>query len=139
MSRNRIKELREERGLSTYQLAELVGTSQPQIHRLENKDPRLLKQGWIERLAKALKIPHSQIIGEQSQALSGISRSLWDRVNRTAIEAACGKKTADDVLDALAEKTNAFFWPDVQKGEIPSNDAIQRMARIMLDDIIKDK
>lgn len=50
---NRIKEIRERRGLSTAQLAALVGTSQPQITRLENGERKLTAE-WMSRLAQAL-------------------------------------------------------------------------------------
>jgi transcriptional regulator with XRE-family HTH domain len=50
---NRIKELREALGLSQQQLAARVGTSQPQIDRLEG-GTRKLTEDWMRRLAKAL-------------------------------------------------------------------------------------
>jgi transcriptional regulator with XRE-family HTH domain len=50
---NRIREMRELRGLSQKKLADAVGTSQPQIDRLEKGD-RGLDQDWMFRLAKAL-------------------------------------------------------------------------------------
>lgn len=47
---NRIKALREKRGLTQSQLAELAGTSQPQIKRLENGERELTVE-WATRLA----------------------------------------------------------------------------------------
>ncbi|MDR6757814.1 phage repressor protein C with HTH and peptisase S24 domain [Mycoplana sp. BE70] len=49
-----IKDLREKQGLSQQQLADRVGTSQPQIKRLETGERKLTKE-WAERLA-----PHLQ-------------------------------------------------------------------------------
>ncbi|NLS19868.1 helix-turn-helix transcriptional regulator [Rhizobium sp. P40RR-XXII] len=48
-----IKELREKKGLSQQQLADLAGTSQPQIKRLETGERKLTKE-WAERLAPHL-------------------------------------------------------------------------------------
>lgn len=50
---NRIKELREDRGLTLEQLAEKVGTSHTQISRLEH-GKRRLDINWMQRVAKAL-------------------------------------------------------------------------------------
>lgn len=50
---NEIRRLREEKKLSQAQLAELVGTSQPQIKRLEDGARKLTKE-WAERIAPHL-------------------------------------------------------------------------------------
>lgn len=49
-----LKNLRERLGLTQAQLAEMAGTSQPQIKRLENGE-RELTRAWAERLAPHLK------------------------------------------------------------------------------------
>lgn len=54
MNKNRIREIRKVLGLSSYKLAELAETSQPQIIRMEHKDVKLLKQGELDKIAKAL-------------------------------------------------------------------------------------
>lgn len=51
---SRLRELRTELGLSQQALAERVGTSQPQIKRLEDGTRKLTKE-WAERLAPALQ------------------------------------------------------------------------------------
>lgn len=56
-----LQRLREDRGLSQAQLAELVGTSQPQINRLE-KSKRKLSKDWAERLSPHLGIPAERLI-----------------------------------------------------------------------------
>lgn len=50
-----IKDLREKNNLSQQQLADLVGTSQPQIKRLESGERKLTKE-WAERLAPHLGV-----------------------------------------------------------------------------------
>ena len=55
MSRNRIRELREARGLTQAQLAELVGTTGQQMGRLE-AGARKLTVEWMQLLAPALGV-----------------------------------------------------------------------------------
>lgn len=55
---NRIRELRDQQKLSSYRLAELVGTTQPTIQRLET-GKRKLTVDWMQRIARALGVmPH---------------------------------------------------------------------------------
>lgn len=58
---NNIKALRESAGLSMAQLAELVGTSDTQINKLE-KGERRLTEDWMRRLARALKVQPVEIM-----------------------------------------------------------------------------
>lgn len=58
---NRIRELREQRGLSAEKLAALVGTTQAQISRLENGQRRLTVD-WMNRIASALGIKPQDLI-----------------------------------------------------------------------------
>jgi len=60
---NHIKRLRLERGLTQPQLAALMGTTKNQLIKLESGNRRL-HQGWIERAAKALDVPNSDIIDD---------------------------------------------------------------------------
>jgi transcriptional regulator with XRE-family HTH domain len=50
---NRIKELRDLQGLSQEELGKRVGTTQPQIQRLETGE-RKLTEDWMRRIAKGL-------------------------------------------------------------------------------------
>ncbi|MBY0430980.1 MAG: helix-turn-helix domain-containing protein [Rhodospirillales bacterium] len=52
---NRIRELREQRGLSLEQLAARAGTTNQQVSRLE-KGQRRLTDDWLRRLAEALQV-----------------------------------------------------------------------------------
>lgn len=62
-----LQKLREDRGLSQSQLAELVGTSQPQINRLE-KSKRTLSKIWAERLSPHLGISAEKLLFPVQQA-----------------------------------------------------------------------
>lgn len=62
-----IRELREGLGLSQAELAEKVGTSQPQIDRLE-KGQRKLSKDWAIRLAPHLKVKAQELLfAEEAQ------------------------------------------------------------------------
>lgn len=56
-----LKDLRERKGLSQAQLAELAGTSQPQVKRLESGQRELTKM-WAERLAPHLGVTASELL-----------------------------------------------------------------------------
>lgn len=58
---NEIRRLREEKDLSQAQLAELVGTSQPQIKRLEDGARKLTKE-WAERIAPHLNVSAEHLL-----------------------------------------------------------------------------
>jgi phage repressor protein C with HTH and peptisase S24 domain len=58
---NMIKELREKLKLSQADLAEAIGTSQPQIKRLENSERKLTKE-WAVRLSVPLKVSPETIL-----------------------------------------------------------------------------
>lgn len=60
---NKIKELREKFDISQQQLADMVGTSQPQIQRLESSK-RTLSKKWAERLASPLRTTPQQLLFE---------------------------------------------------------------------------
>lgn len=100
---NRIRELREQKGWSTYKLAELVGTTQSTIHRLE-AGRRKLTVEWMRRIADALGVQPADLIAPTivestdddvteyvpddtilRHALQGSDRQLW-KVNRYALD-----------------------------------------------------
>lgn len=65
---NMIKALREQQNLSQADLAERIGTSQPQINRLEHSKRKLSKE-WAERLAPALATkPEVLLFGPPDEA-----------------------------------------------------------------------
>ncbi|MCH4542745.1 helix-turn-helix domain-containing protein [Ochrobactrum sp. A-1] len=62
---NEIRRLREKKQLSQAQLAEMAGTSQPQIKRLEDGARKLTKE-WAERLAPHLETTAEGLLFPQS-------------------------------------------------------------------------
>lgn len=72
---NRIRPLREERGLTQDTLAERVGTTKMQISRLERGERRLT-QGWMEKIGAALACPPAALLpgeGAAADAARGVS------------------------------------------------------------------
>lgn len=62
MLRNRIRELRTQRGWSQEALASRVGVSNQQVSNLETGTSELSLR-WIERLAKAFEVPAEDMVG----------------------------------------------------------------------------
>lgn len=60
---NRIKYLREKRGLKLAQLAELVGTSHATIQRLETGKMKLTQE-WADRISRAMDVQLPEVFGE---------------------------------------------------------------------------
>ena len=63
MTKNRVREFREARGLSQEQLGELLGTEPSTVSRLERGD-RKLTEPWLRRLGKALDVPAGELLAE---------------------------------------------------------------------------
>lgn len=82
---NRIRELREARGLSAADLADLVGTSQPQITRLERGERRLTAD-WMTRLARALNCTPADLMA--AATLAGLAEDVAPYVPEGAGQAA---------------------------------------------------
>ena len=61
---NRIKEIRERKGLQQKELAALVGLSAPYLHDLEN-DRRGAKPETIERIANGLGVTVAELTGKE--------------------------------------------------------------------------
>ena len=62
---NRIKEIRERKGLQQKELAKLVGLSAPYLHDLEN-DRRGAKQETLERIANGLGVTVMELTGKEA-------------------------------------------------------------------------
>lgn len=67
---NRIREIREKRGLTQVELADLVGTTQPTIMRLET-GKRKLTVDWMQKIAKALHVRPEDLVA--NAILAGFS------------------------------------------------------------------
>lgn len=131
MRKNRIKELREERGLSTYELAEMVGTSQPQIFRLENKDVRQIKQGWLDKIAAALGVSTAEVIGgeaplELSPQENNTRRLLLINAIRTA-----SKGDPDDIIKSAADMLDRYLIEAEADGDL-TEDSLKAAAKTAL-------
>lgn len=97
---NRIRELRKARGLSTSALAELVGTSQVQISRLERGE-RGLTVEWMMNIAKALDCLPEDLLGPVALAQFEESAEPYQSGN-------------DEIDHALSEQ-NRFFYTSRSK------------------------
>jgi len=64
---NRIREIRSAKNLTQAELARRVGTTQPQIDRLE-KSNRRLTEDWMRRLAEALDVTPADLISAPTVA-----------------------------------------------------------------------
>lgn len=73
----RIKELRERRGLTQEQLAELIGTTKQQLGRLE-KGTRPLSNEWIEKIAGTLEVRPGELFNDFPEELEPKAQSLVD-------------------------------------------------------------
>lgn len=62
---NKIKEIRERKGLQQKELAELVGLSAPYLHDLEN-DRRGAKPETLERIANGLGVTVMELTGKEA-------------------------------------------------------------------------
>lgn len=69
---NRLRDLREAIGLSQARLAELAGTTQPTVYRLESSQRKLSKK-WAEALAPHLRVTPQELMFDDSvPALTGL-------------------------------------------------------------------
>lgn len=59
-----IKKLRKRRGLTQEKLAELTEIDYKYVQRLESKNPPAVKIDTIQRIAKALKVDPSKLLGK---------------------------------------------------------------------------
>ncbi|MDD3906224.1 MAG: helix-turn-helix transcriptional regulator [Candidatus Omnitrophica bacterium] len=59
----KIKKLRKSRGLTQEELADLTAIDYKYIQRLEGKNPPAVKIDTIQRIAKALKVDPSKLLG----------------------------------------------------------------------------
>ncbi len=67
---HRLKEIREERGLTQEALGKLIGATKTQISKIE-KGNQELKLSWIIKLAKALAVEPWEIIASPDSATAG--------------------------------------------------------------------
>lgn len=59
----RVRNLRQKRGLTQNRLAEMAGIDYKYLQKIEGKNPPLIRIDTAEKLAKALKISLSKLLG----------------------------------------------------------------------------
>jgi transcriptional regulator with XRE-family HTH domain len=122
---NRIRELRESRGLTQQQLADKIGTTKQQVGRLE-KSKRRLNERWLRLISDALRYPISDLLGEtepSAEALVAVvspaARHLtqagppepdWDLLETARTEA---RRLAEDL--PLSAREQAIFRAQVER------------------------
>lgn len=128
---NNLEKIRLEKGLSQQKLAELVGTSGPQVNRLE-KGERRLTVDWLMRFAEALDVSPSEIIGVQVNAAA--KNAKHERAARE-ISVACATaisslieshKLSEAKAARILEKAITYFWDDFLGGTPPSEGQIKK-------------
>ena len=70
----RLKELREAAGLTQSQLGEIAGVKQGRISEIETGAAQRIELAMLERLARALKVPASELIVETPAKAAGKRR-----------------------------------------------------------------
>ncbi|MBX4335664.1 helix-turn-helix domain-containing protein [Bartonella raoultii] len=81
---NNLKFFRQKIGLTSKQLAELAGTSQPQIFRLENGQRKLTKE-WAVRLAPHLEVTPKQLLFS-GQELNSLDEQIEDMLEHLSYD-----------------------------------------------------
>ena len=66
-NKNALFDIREKKGLTQKDVAELIGTTANQISRLETGTRKLAPE-WLERLSVALKCTKAELLGEEPEA-----------------------------------------------------------------------
>lgn len=95
---NRIRELRERRDLSLQALADMVGSSAQQMHRLERGERRL-SDHWMERLAPVLGVKAWELMTDAPTADADVDELM--RIY-TSLDDERRARLKADALDLLA-------------------------------------
>lgn len=128
--KNRIQEIRKNQGLSGAQLAELIGTSQQQIQRLENGE-RKLSLDWMERIAKALKCEIRDLLNE-GENYSAINKELLHTVIVSVLEILANNK-----LPAVPDATAKLILHLYDKLDKDADDAEIQNMKTLAEELIK--
>ncbi|WP_428247248.1 helix-turn-helix domain-containing protein [Ferrovibrio sp.] len=75
--RNRLRDLRLDRGLTQEELAEKLGTTKQHLGRLENSKSRLSTE-WIERLAEALQCHPLELLEDTVPAVTPDEKAVLE-------------------------------------------------------------
>jgi transcriptional regulator with XRE-family HTH domain len=121
--KNRIREIRELRGISEAELAALVGTSQPQIHRLES-GARKLTVDWMRRIARSLDCSPADLIAAPTleefadDAVSCIPESMTHFSGALASKNLGMFMMASDALEQIGVPRNTTIMVDMSEEAI---------------------
>ena len=107
---NRIRELRQARGMTLEELAELVGTTLQQISRLELSDRRLSEK-WMRPIARALCVQPGDLLADTPPDPANVAQQteqfmVWRLWNVMSLEekkfwASWGRSKGIDLLSTL--------------------------------------
>lgn len=143
---NKIKELREALKITQYELADRIGTSAPQINRLEKGERRLTKE-WADRLAPALKTTPQSLLFEETPTVPLIGyvgagsilhlddpdQGVFDEVEapEDATEKTVAVKIEGDCLGSFLNGWTVFYD---NEPKAPTQDMINKLCIVWLDD-----
>lgn len=120
---NRIREIRQKRGLSVAELASRVGTSQPQLTRLETGQRRLTED-WLRRLAKALDVEPAELIASVTIAELSEEAVPYEPPETKAVTGALARRNLvfwrieSDSLEQLEIRTGAIRLFDMNAAAV---------------------
>lgn len=155
---NRIRELREGRGLSMDKLARLANTSAPQINKLE-KGERRLTQDWMVRIGRALGVSPAELIAAKGAlparaAAAGLAEDQMRFLPHGVVEvdgtelAAVPRYDAalsagpGSIIDADAEPIGHWFidtqWLRAVTRTAPARLAVLRVSGDSMEDTLAD-
>lgn len=89
----KLKSIRLEKGITTYELADITGIPQSTISKMEN-GKRKIETDSIQLLAKALKVPISSFFDENIEITANVNKELDSDMRR--IERARSKMKLED-------------------------------------------
>ncbi|MBK3797895.1 helix-turn-helix domain-containing protein [Azospirillum brasilense] len=104
----KLKEIREARGLSQEQVAEMAGTSQPQIYKLE-KGLRRMTLDWAQKLAPALGVGIGDLVDEDDPSTASIGLSLFLRSKDELFQAVQAKHTDPETRPVQQRATMPLY------------------------------
>jgi transcriptional regulator with XRE-family HTH domain len=101
---NRIRDMRLRAGLSQAELAEIVGTTQAQIARLETGERRLTLD-WMQRIARALSLQPSALL--PTAALADVDAKEVELLAKFRAMSEPSRTTIIDLARLLADRAAA--------------------------------
>lgn len=127
---NRLREIRESKGLSLSEVAKGLHTTPMTIQRFE-AGTRNVSLRWLTKLALFYKIDLSELVAKPGKG-SDNARMLLSELTAAAIEAVKEPKMAEITIKRTQDKISAYFWPDVEKGRPPTYEQVLRLAQSLL-------